>query len=133
MKSAGQIKAGKIINAIKKGIQANPTKITLNINEKKIIDGCFENITAQTEITCIIYWNENQQATKNYIDKPGITQENMKWNLICDGNFDMTITQDRKIDFVHPISKTKFHINHSYPFIVDNIICGYECELKEIS
>ena len=110
------IKASKIKKAIAKGISQNPTTITLEITEKMIVKGCFEEVKSTHDITCIIYWQENQ-----------------KWSMICDGTFDMTVNQNRKIEFIHPISGNKFHINHSYPFVIENQLCGYECGLKEVS
>ena len=127
------IKASKIKKAIAKGISQNPTTITLQITEKMIVKGCFVEVKSTHDITCIIYWQENQQATKIYIDKQGSTEENQKWSMICDGSFDMTVNQNRKIEFIHPISGNKFHINHSYPFVIENQLCGYECGLKEVS
>ena len=72
------IKASKIKKAIAKGISQNPTTITLQITEKMIVKGCFEEVKSTHDITCIIYWQENQQATKIYIDKQGSIEENQK-------------------------------------------------------
>ena len=127
------IRANTIINAIELGISQNHTIITLEITEKKIIEGALEDVKETHDITAVIYWQENQQGAKIYTDKQGMSEENMKWNMICGKDFDMTVSQTRKINFIHPISGTKFHINHSYPIIVENTVCGYECGLKEIS
>ena len=50
------IKASKIKKAIAKGISQNPTTITLQITEKMIVKGCFEEIKSTHYITCIIFW-----------------------------------------------------------------------------
>ena len=76
------IKASKIKKAIAKGISQNPTTITLQITEKMIVKGCFEEVKSTHDITCIIYFAENQQSTKIYLEKFGEVKENMKWKFI---------------------------------------------------
>ena len=127
------IKANTIINAIKLGISQNPTVITLEITEKKIIEGCCEEVKSEHDITAVMYFAENQQSTKVYIDKQGEVKENMKWKLICGPEFDMTVNKDRLMSFKHPVSGVKFRISNTYSIIVENTICGYEVELVEVS
>ena len=127
------IKASKIKKAIAKGISQNPTTITLQITEKMIVKGCFEEVKTTHDITCIIYFAENQQSTKIYLDKQGEVRNNMKWKFICGPEFDMTINKNRLMEFTHPISGVKFRISNTYAFIIEDEICGYEAELVEVS
>ena len=107
------IRANTIINAIELGISQNPTVITLEITEKKIIEGCFEEVKSEHDITVVMYFAENQQSTKVYIDKQGEVKENMKWRFICGPEFDMTVNKDRLMSFKHPVSGVKFRISNT--------------------
>ena len=127
------IKASKIKKAIAKGISQNPTTITLEITEKMIVKGCFEEVKSTHDITCIIYFAENQQNTKIYLEKFGEVKENIQRKFNCGPEFDLTINKNRLMEFTHPISGVKFRISNTYAFIIEDEICGYEAELVEVS
>lgn len=122
------LKAAKVISTINKGIALNPTTINLCVKERKVVDGAIENVTSSREITVVIYFENDSRKEKHKIDKD-ITYLSDKMKMIADKDAGIITGPDKHYTFVHPVSGEKYRIFASYPYIVENTICGYDCDL----
>lgn len=124
------LKAKKIIDAINKGIELNPTEIKINQTKKVIVDGAFEEVKTKKTIKVLIYLEDN--SNKLVIDSKtiGTSYSSNRYKMIADKYADIEITPKESIKF--ECREGHMKIKSTYPIVIENIICGYECDLERI-
>lgn len=126
-----KLKASKIKKAINKGISINPTTISFTQISKKIVDGAFEDETHNKTITVLIYTGDSDFSGLNVESKTeGTSHTNSKYKMIADSEADLEINPKETVKFEN--NGIKFEIKAVYPQIIQDIICGFMCDLERI-
>lgn len=125
-----RIKARKIIKTINKGISLNPTTITFTQTKRTIVDGAFQEEEIERSIDVLIYLEDS--SNKVIIDsKPqGTSYKSNRYKMIADKDADLEINPQNAIEF--KCLEGKMRIKAVYPIVIENIICGYECDLERV-
>ena len=126
-----QIQAQTIINTITNGININPTTIELNIKEKQKVNGALKNVITKRNIKVCIYFNDTS-VLEEHKAKETTSYLSYKMKMIADKDADILVTPSKEYTFIHPVSGEKYKIDGSYPYIVQNTICGYQCDLLRL-
>ncbi|MDS1004935.1 hypothetical protein P9J83_15735 [Clostridium sporogenes] len=124
------LKAKKIIDTIDKGIELNPTTIEIKHTEKLIVDGAFEEVDAKRTIKVLIYLEDS--SNKIVIDSKtqGTSYSTDKYKMIANKDADIEINPKEAIEF--KCLEGHMKVNATYPIQIENIICGYMCDLERI-
>lgn len=124
------LKAEKIIAAINKGIALNPSEININGVKKIEIDGALEEIPFEKTLKTLIYL-ENSSTQINIDSKTiGTSYSSNKYKMIADKDADLEVNPKELIKF--KCLEGHMEIKAVHPIVVENIICGYECDLKRV-
>lgn len=125
-----KLKAKKIIDAINKGIASNPTTIEIKHTEKVIIDGAFEEVETIKSIKALIYLDDS--SNKIVIDSKtqGTSYSSDRYKMIADKDADLEINPKEAIEF--KCKEGHMKIKAMYPIVVEDTICGYECDLERV-
>lgn len=125
-----KLKAKKIIKVINKGISLNPTEITFTQTTKKEIDGAFEEEIITKTITVLIYMDDSSNSININSGNQGTSYTSTRYKMIADMYADLDVTPEEAIEFTS--NGDKFEIKAVYPQIVEDIICGYMCDLERV-
>ncbi|WP_271810534.1 hypothetical protein [Clostridium beijerinckii] len=126
-----KLRASKIKKIINKGISMNPTTISFTQISKKIVDGGFVNETSDRTITVLIYTGDSDMSGLQMESKiEGTSHTNSKYKMIADSEADLEINPKETVEFEN--NGIKFEIKAVYPQIVEDIRCGYMCDLERI-
>lgn len=125
-----RLKAKKIINAINKGIALNPTEITFTQIIKKEVDGAFEEEIIKKTITVLIYIDDTNNSINISSGTQGTSYTSTKYKMVADKEANLDVTPTEKIKFTN--NGEKFEIKAVYPQIIEDIVCGYMCDLERI-
>lgn len=125
-----RLKANKIIDAINKGIAANPTEITFTQIIKRVVDGAFEEETIEKTITVLIYIDDNYGQINIDSKTRGTSYSTTKYKMIADKDANLDVNPKESIKFVS--NGDKFEIKATYPLIIEDTVCGYMCDLERI-
>ena len=125
-----KLKAKKIIDAINKGIALNPTTIEIKHTEKVIIDGALDEVETIKNLKTLIYLDDS--STQINIDSKtiGTSYSTNKYKMIADKDAELEVNPKEAIEF--KCLEGHMKIKGVYPIVVENIICGYECDLERI-
>lgn len=124
------LKAKKIIDAINKGIAVNPTEIIIKHIEKLEVDGAFEEVETEKALTVLIYIDNNSTQINIDSKTQGTSYTSRKYKMLADKNANLEINPKNAIKF--DCLEGHMEIKGTYPIKIENIICGYECDLERI-
>jgi hypothetical protein len=125
-----KLKARKIIKVINKGIALNPTDITFTQIIKKEVDGAFEEEKIQKTITVLIYIDDSSNSININSQPQGTSYTSTKYKMVADKYADLDATPTESIKFTS--NGDKYEIKAVYPQIIEDIVCGYMCDLERI-
>ncbi len=125
-----KLSSKKIINTINKAIKLNPTTITITKNTKKIVDGALDSETGAKDITVLIYTGSSETSVNVESNTEGTTYTNDKDKMLADKDADLEVNPKNAIEF--STNGIKYKIKTVYPQIIEDIICGYICDLERI-
>lgn len=123
-----KLRARKIIRTINKGIALNPTEITFTQINKIEVDGAFEDEKIEKTITVVIYIDDGTSSININSQTQGTSYISDKYKMVADKDADLDATPTEKIKFTS--NGEKFEIKTVYPQIVEDVICGYLCDLE---
>lgn len=125
-----KLKANKIIRAIDKAIKLNPSTIEIKETEKIKVDGAFEEVETIKTLIVLIYLEDS--SNKIIVDSKiqGTAYKSNRYKMIANKDAELSITPNKSIEFdsIHGHIKIKA----AYPIIIEEIICGYECDLERV-
>lgn len=127
-----KINPNKIINAINKAISVNPTIITYTKTINEEVDGAFvDNEPVKKTITVLIYIGTNSNSVNININSGTQgTSYISRYKMIADKDAELDVTPKQSIEFTS--NGDKFEVKAAYPIIINDTICGYECDLERI-
>ena len=125
-----KLKSKKIIDAINKGIALNPTEIKIKHIQKVVVDGAYEEVETIKTLKALIYLDDS--SNKIVIDSKtqGTAYSSDRYKMIADKDADLEINPKEAIEF--KCKEGHMKIKATYPVVVEDIICGYECDLERI-
>lgn len=124
------LKANKIINAINKGIAANPTTFNVKKIEKVLVDGSYEKVEKIITYTGIIYLEDNANSIKIESNVQGTSYNTEKYKMILNNKNEITIDDKNIIEF--DVKEGHMKVTGAYPIVIENTVCGYMCDLERI-
>lgn len=125
-----KIKANKIISAINKVISVNPTEITFTKKIKKVVDGAFDEEVINKTITVLIYLDDSSNSININSNNQGTSYLTNRYKMIADKDSELDVTPKEHIKFSS--NGDNYEIKAVYPQIIENIVCGYVCDLERI-
>ena len=123
-----KLSARKIIRTINKGIALNPTTITFTQVTKVEVDGAFEETEVTNTINVLIYVEDSNNSIDISSTTQGTAYISTRYKMIADKDANIDVTPTESIQFES--NGDKFKIKAVYPQIVEDIICGYLCDLE---
>ncbi|MBN1058527.1 hypothetical protein [Clostridium botulinum] len=123
-----KLKAKKIIDAINKGISANPTEINIKQIKKIEVDGGFENVEIKKNLKVIIYLEDSSNKIVVDSKTQGTSYSSNKYKMLADKDADIEVSPKETIRF--KCLEGNMKIEATYPIVVENIVCGYLCDLE---
>ncbi|WP_460280599.1 hypothetical protein [Clostridium senegalense] len=125
-----RLKAKKIIDAINKGIALNPTTIEIKHTEKIEVDGAFEEVETIRTIMALIYLDDSSTQINIDTKTIGTSYSTNKYKMIADKDAELEVNPKEAIEF--KCKEGHMKIKATYPIVIEEIICGYECDLERI-
>ena len=125
-----KIKSGKIIQAINKGIELNPTTFDVKTVEKVLVDGAYEKRERITTYTGIIYLEDNSNAISIDSKTIGTEYSTSKYKMVLNNENEIKIDENNHVEFDSKEGHMK--ITGAYPVIIENTLCGYLCDLERM-
>ena len=125
-----RIKSGKIIKAINKGIELNPTTFDVKTVEKVLVDGAYEKRERITTYTGIIYLEDNSNAISIDSKTIGTEYSTSKYKMVLNNENEIKIDENNHVEFDSKEGHMK--ITGAYPVIIENTLCGYLCDLERM-
>jgi len=125
-----KLRARKIIKTINKGIALNPTEITFTQIIKKEVDGAFEDVLNTRTITVLIYIDDSSNSINVSTGTQGTAYTSNLYKMVADKDANLDVTPTEKIDFTS--NDDKFEIKAVYPVTIEDIVCGYQCDLERV-
>lgn len=125
-----KLSSKKIIRTINKAIAVNPTKINFTQITLKLVDGAYEQTTENREITVIIYIDDSSAQINVNSEVKGTSYKSNKYKMLADKDANLEVNPKESIKFES--NGEKFEVKAVYPQIVEDIICGYLCDLERI-
>ncbi|GAA0076190.1 hypothetical protein UT300005_05680 [Clostridium sp. CTA-5] len=123
-----KLKAKKIIEAINKGITANPTEISIKQIKKIEVDGAFEKVEVKRNLKVIIYLEDNFNKISIESKTQGTSYSSNRYKMLADKDADIEVNPKEAIRF--KCLEGNMKIEATYPIVVENIVCGYLCDLE---
>lgn len=125
-----KLSSRKIIRTINKGIALNPTTITFTQTIRKIVNGATKKEPTERTITVLIYIDDSSNSINVDSKTEGTSYTTTNYKMIADKDADLDVTPEKTIEFSS--NGDKFKIKAVYPQVVEDIICGYTCDLERI-
>ncbi len=125
-----KLRANKVIRTINKGIAKNPTEITFTKKIRKVVDGAFQEETEDRTLTVLIYLDDSSNQININSGTQGTSYSSNRYKMVADKDADLEVNPKESIKFES--NGEKFEIKAVYPVKVENIICGYLCDLGRI-
>lgn len=125
-----KLKANKIIKAINRAITLNPTTISFVKIIKNEADGAFKEEIFTNTIIVLIYIDDSIQSVNITSEKQGTSYVSNRYRMIADKDANLDTTPTETIDFIS--NGDKFKVKAVFPQIVEDIVCGYICDLERI-
>lgn len=123
-----KLSSKKIIRTINKAISLNPTDITFIQIALKEVDGALEQATDTKTLTVLIYLDDGSAQININSETKGTSYKTNRYKMVADKDADIEVNPKESIKFES--NREKFEIKAVYPQIVENIICGYLCDLE---
>ncbi|HBJ2623606.1 TPA: hypothetical protein LA827_003409 [Clostridium botulinum] len=123
-----RLKAEKIIDAINKGIATNPTEISIKQIKKIEVDGGFENVEIKKNLQVIIYLDDSSNKISIESKTQGTSYSSNRYKMLSDKDADIEVSPKEAIRF--KCLEGNMKIEAAYPIVVENIVCGYLCDLE---
>ena len=123
-----KLSSRKIIRTINKAIALNPTEITFDGTKLIEVDGAYEQGSYTKSLTVLIYQEDNSNVFNVDSKTEGTSYTSKKYKMIADKDADLDATPTEKVKFSS--NGDKFEIKAVYPQIIEDIICGYLCDLE---
>lgn len=117
-----------ITNAIETAISLNPTTITIKEKKKEQIDGAWKTTNVEKDLTVIIFFEDAYSKFDISSQILGTEYKSSKWQMVADKDADLNLNPDSNIKFES--NGQKFKIASVYPVIIQDILCGYICNLE---
>lgn len=125
-----KLRAKKVINTINKGIALNPTEIKIKHTEKIIVDGAFEEKETTKTLMVLIYLEENSNKVVIDSKTQGTSYSSNRYKMIADKDANLEVNPKEAIQF--DCLEGHMKVKATYPIVVEDTICGYECDLERI-
>ncbi|AWZ48375.1 hypothetical protein C3495_05875 [Clostridiaceae bacterium 14S0207] len=125
-----KLKAKKIIDAINKGIELNPTEIVVKQVVKVEKEGYFEEEERESKLKVLIYLESNKSDIKITTDTIGSSYSDRKYYMIANYKANLQVNSKDAIEF--NCKEGHMKVKAVYPIVIEDIICGYQCELERI-
>ncbi|AJD28200.1 hypothetical protein G8E05_06460 [Clostridium botulinum] len=124
------LKAKKIINTINKGIELNPSTITIKQVKKVVVDGALEEAESEKNLKVLIYLEDN--SNKVIVDSKtiGTSYSINKYKMIANKDCELDVNPKEIIEF--DCIEGHMKVTATYPIQIENTICGYMCDLERI-
>ncbi|OOM72915.1 hypothetical protein CLPUN_46180 [Clostridium puniceum] len=123
-----RLSSRKIIRTINKGIALNPTEITFTQITLKEVDGAFELVTDKRTITVLIYLDDGSTQINVNSGTKGTSYTTNRYKMIADKDADLEVNPKESIKFES--NGEKFEIKAVYPQKIEDVVCGYLCDLE---
>ena len=125
-----KLSSRKIIRTINKGIALNPTTITFTQTIRTIVNGAPKKESIERTITVLIYIDDSSNSI--YVDSKteGTSYTTTNYKMIADKDAGLDVTPEKAIEFSS--NGDKFKIKAVYPQVIQDIVCGYTCDLERI-
>lgn len=108
----------------------NPTEITFTQKTKKIVDGAFQEETEDKTLTVLVYLDDGSNQININSGTQGTSYSSTRYKMVADKDASLEVNPKESIKFES--NGEKFEIKAVYPVKVENIICGYLCDLGRI-
>lgn len=110
-------------------INQNPTKVTITIVEKKLVEGESKNITNEKEAIVRIF-HDNETVEQNTSLPRASYDVTRRYAMLMDSTINLPITPQSYIELssVYGVLRS----SGIYPQIVRNEICGYQIDVKRL-
>lgn len=123
-----KLSSRKVIRTINKAIGLNPTSITFTQITLKEVDGAFEQVTDTNTLTVLIYLDDGSTQININSETKGTSYKTNRYKMVADEDANLEVNPRESIKFT--CNGEKFEIKAVYPQKVENIICGYLCDLE---
>jgi hypothetical protein len=123
-----RLSSKKIIRTINKAIALNPTEITFDGTKLIEVDGAYEPVQSTRTITILIYLDDGSSQINIDSRTQGTSYKSNRYKMVADKDANLEVNPKESIKFVS--NGDKFEIKAVYPQIVEDIICGYLCDLE---
>lgn len=125
-----RLSSQKIIRVINKAILVNPTDISFTQITLKEVDGAHEQIIDNRTITVLIYLDDGSTQINVNSDTKGTSYTTNRYKMLADKDANLKVNPKESIKFES--NGEKFEVKAVYPQKVENIVCGYLCDLERI-
>lgn len=125
-----RLKAKKIIDAVNRGIEVNPTTFTVKHEEKILVDGAYEEVERETEYTGIIYLEDNSNLMKIVSEIKGTEYSTSRYKMVLNNKEKITIDEKNRVEF--DCNEGHMKITGAYPIFIENTLCCYFCDLERM-
>lgn len=125
-----KLKAKKIIDAINKGIELNPTIIEIKHTEKVIVDGALDDVETVKSLNVLIYLEDSSNQVIVDSKTLGTSYISNRYKMIADKDANLNINPKESIEF--ECKEGHMKIKATYPIVIESIICGYMFDLERI-
>ena len=115
---------------IKATIMENPTTITLKLKERSVIEGALSTLDKTMVLAVRIYLRNSGTQSIILSDKKGTYETSAKYGMLVDHTADLKGASEERVEFDSPYGRMK--LTASYPQIVRDELCGYQCDLERI-
>ena len=123
-----RLKAKKIIDAVNRGIEVNPTTFDVKYIEKVLVDGAYEKVENIITYTGIIYLEDNSNKITIESKTQGTSYTTNKYKMILNNENEIKIDEKNVVEFDSKEGHIK--VTGAYPIIIENTLCGYLCDLE---
>lgn len=123
-----RLKAKKIIDAVNRGIEVNPTTFDVKYAEKVLVDGAYEKVENIITYTGIIYLEDNSNKITIESKTQGTSYTTNKYKMILNNENEIKIDEKNVVEFESKEGHIK--VTGAYPIIIEDTLCGYLCDLE---
>lgn len=123
-----RLKAKKIIDAVNRGIEVNPTTFDVKYIEKVLVDGAYEKVENIITYTGIIYLEDNSNKITIESKTQGTSYTTNKYKMILNNENEIKIDEKNVVEFESKEGHIK--VTGAYPIIIEDTLCGYLCDLE---
>lgn len=119
----------KVKQSVLKGINKNPSIVTLKRISKVEIDGAFEEAETETAMKVLIYKNKSNSARVDS-NTIGTSNISVNYSMIC--SYDANLTSNPREYKTFNCLEGNMKIVSVSPIVVKETVCGYEVDLQKV-